>query len=144
MQFLHTTKIKPVEVNVNFLYHLETSENHRCLMFSGSIKGNIDPKWVNQLQYRRERHNLMLLAWNASSLIIKQNDCKNKTTWLKPKQFYLNLSCYFIPVTLKTKKFLKEYFFIQNLFYIKRFSNEILLQFSENVELKIVNDPKIG
>ena len=24
----------------------------------------------------------MLFVWNASSLIIKQNDCKNKTTWL--------------------------------------------------------------
>ena len=32
------------------------------LMFSGGIKGNIDPKWVKQLQYQRERHNLMLLA----------------------------------------------------------------------------------
>ena len=24
----------------------------------------------------------MLLAWNAISSIVKQNDCKNKTTWL--------------------------------------------------------------
>ena len=34
LQFLYTTKIKPVEVNVNFLYHLETSENHRYFVFS--------------------------------------------------------------------------------------------------------------
>ena len=52
----------PVEVYVNFLYPLETSEKHKVLMFSGDIKGNIDPKWVKKLQYRRERHNLMLLA----------------------------------------------------------------------------------
>ena len=28
----------------NFLYPLETSENHSFLMFSRGIKGNIDPK----------------------------------------------------------------------------------------------------
>ena len=28
LQFLHKTKIKPVDVNVDFLYPLETSENH--------------------------------------------------------------------------------------------------------------------
>ena len=41
-------------------------------MFSGGIKGNIDPKWVKQLQYQRERH--------TSSSIVEQNGCKNKTT----------------------------------------------------------------
>ena len=41
---------------------METSENHMFLMFSGGIKGNIDPKWIKQLQYWREQHNLMLLA----------------------------------------------------------------------------------
>ena len=50
--------------------------------FSGGIKGNIDPKWVKQQQYRRERQNLMLLAWNACSSIVKQKYFKNKTTWL--------------------------------------------------------------
>ena len=54
--------MKPVEVNVNFLYHLETSGNHRFFMFWGDTKGNIDPKWVKQQQYQRELHNLMLLA----------------------------------------------------------------------------------
>ena len=49
--------MKPVEVNVNLLYHLETS-----VMFLGGTKGNIDPKWVKQQQYRREWHNLMLLS----------------------------------------------------------------------------------
>ena len=52
--------MKPVDIK--FLYHLETSENHRFFMFSGSRKGNIDPKWVKQQQYRREWHNLILLA----------------------------------------------------------------------------------
>ena len=54
--------MKPAEVNVNFLYPLETSENRRLFMFPGGTKGNIDPKWVKQQQYRRERHNLMFLA----------------------------------------------------------------------------------
>ena len=46
---------------------------------------------------------------------------------------------------LKTlNKFLKNYFFIQNLFYIKGFSNKIVFKFSKIVELKIVNDLKIG
>ena len=72
--------MKPVEADVNFLYHLETSENHRFFMFLGGKKGNIDSKWVKQQQYRREWHNLMLLGGSASSSIVKQNDCKNKTT----------------------------------------------------------------
>ena len=54
--------MKPVEVNVNFLYHLEPSENHRRFMFLGGTKGNIDPKWVKQQQYQREWYNLTLLA----------------------------------------------------------------------------------
>ena len=39
---------------------------------------------------------------------------------------------------------LKDYFFVQNLLYINRFSNEIVFKFSENLEVKIVNDSKIG
>ena len=31
-------------------------------MFSWGIKENIDPQWVKQLQYRRERHKMMLLT----------------------------------------------------------------------------------
>ena len=46
--------MKQVEVNVNFLYHLETSENHRFFMFLGGTQGNIDAKRVKQQQYRRE------------------------------------------------------------------------------------------
>ena len=46
------TKIKPVEVNVNFLYPQETSENQKFLMFSVDAKGNTDPKWVKKQQYR--------------------------------------------------------------------------------------------
>ena len=44
----------------------------------------------------------------------------------------------------RLKIFLKDYFFAQNLLYIKRFSNEIVFKFSKNVELKIANDLKIG
>ena len=40
--------MNPVEANVNFLYHLETSENYRFFMFLGGTKSNIDPKWVKQ------------------------------------------------------------------------------------------------
>ena len=39
-------------------------------------------RWVKQLQYWREQQNLTLLARNASSSILKQNDWKNKATWL--------------------------------------------------------------
>ena len=42
------------------------------------------------------------------------------------------------------KKLLKGLFFVQGLFCIKRFSNEIVVKFLKNVEIKIVNDPKIG
>ena len=47
MYFLYTTKIKPVEVNVNLLYPLETSENH-IFGVSGDTKGNNDLKWVKK------------------------------------------------------------------------------------------------
>ena len=48
-----------------------------------------------------------------------------------------------MPLTLKTlNNFLKDYFFVQNVFYIKRFSNEIIFNFSKNVELKIVKWPE--
>ena len=120
-----TTKIKPVEVNANFLYPLETSENHRFFMFSGGTKGNIDPKWVKQLQYRQEQHNLMLFAWNASSSIVKQNDYKNKTPWLTQttlsKSFFLFHATYIKDI----KEFFKGLFFRSKLVlsrsYIKRF-----------------------
>ena len=59
MQFLHTTKIKPVEVNVSFL---DLLESQRFFMFSGNIKGNIELKWVKQVQYWREWYSLMLLS----------------------------------------------------------------------------------
>ena len=66
-------------------------QKRRFSMFPGCVKGNIDPKCVTQLQYRRERHILMLLAWNASSSIVEQNDCKSKTTWLT--KTFLSKSC---------------------------------------------------
>ena len=62
-------------------------------MFSGDIQGNIYPKWVKQLQYRQERHSLMLFTCNASGSIVKQNHCKNKTSGLSQtalsKSFFL-------------------------------------------------------
>ena len=54
--------MKPVEANANFVCHLETSKSHRFFMFLGCKKGDINPKCVKQQQYRREGHNLMLLA----------------------------------------------------------------------------------
>ena len=37
-------KLSHLRSKFNFLYPLETSENHRFLMFSRGIKGNIYPK----------------------------------------------------------------------------------------------------
>ena len=62
--------MKPVEVNVKFLYHLETSETTDFLFLEGT-KEKVDPKWVKQQQYRRQWHNFMLLAWSASCSIVK-------------------------------------------------------------------------
>ena len=53
--------MKPVEVNVNFCTtwkHQKTTD----FLFLRGTKGNVDPKWVKQEQYRRQWHNLMLLA----------------------------------------------------------------------------------
>ena len=94
-----------------FLHHLETSENHWFLMFSGSAKGNIDPKRVKQQKYRRERHNVMLLAWNASSSIVKQNDCKNKKTWLTQLALSKPFSLFHFTYIEDIKEFFKGLFF---------------------------------
>ena len=61
-----------------------------------------------------------MLAWNASSSIVKQNYCKNKTIWLTQtalsKSFYL-----YHTLAFKTlNNFLKDHFFVQNVFYIKK------------------------
>ena len=42
------------------------------------------------------------------------------------------------------KEFLERVFFVQNLFYVKTLSNEIVFKFFKNVDLKIENDSKIG
>ena len=80
-------------------------------MFLGGIKGNIDAKWVKQLQYRREWHNLMLLAWNVSGSIVKQNGWKNKITWLTQtalsRSFFLFHTTYIEGI----KEFFKGLFF---------------------------------
>ena len=81
----------------------------------------------------------MLLAWNASISIVKQNGCKNKTTWLAQSALSKSLSLFHITYIEDTKEFFKGLFFFQNLFYIKRFSNEIVFKFSKNAELKIFN-----
>ena len=78
----------------------------------------------------------MFFAWNASGSIVKQNDCENKTPWLTQTALSKSFSLYLIPLTLKTlKNFLKDYFFVQNLFYIKRLSNKIIFKFSKSVDL---------
>ena len=78
--FLYATKIKPVEVNVNFLHHLETSKNHTIFMFSGGIKENIDPQCVKELQYRRERKKFDVVNLKRQQFNHKTNYFKNKRT----------------------------------------------------------------
>ena len=82
----------------------------------------------------------MLLVWNADSSIAKQNDCKNKTSWSTQttlsKSFSLFNTTYIEDI--------KQTFIVQNLFYIKRFSKEIVFKSSKHVKWKIVNDSKIG
>ena len=43
LYFLCTTKIKPIKVNANFLYSLETSENRICIQ--GTQKGILAKNW---------------------------------------------------------------------------------------------------
>ena len=50
-----------------------------------------------------------------------------------------SLSLFHITYIEDTKEFFKGLLFFQNLFYIKRFSNEIVFKFSKNAELKIFN-----
>ena len=97
---------------------------------------------VKQLRYRRGRNNLILLAWNASSSIVKQNDCKNKTIWLTQTALSKSFCLFHTTYVEDIKGILKDFFSFKT--YIKRFSNEIFFKFSKNVELKIVDDPKIG
>ena len=58
LQFPYTIKIKLVEVNIIFLPLGNIRKTH-FFLFLGSIKGNIDLKWVKQLQYWQEWHNLI-------------------------------------------------------------------------------------
>ena len=82
----------------------------------------------------------MLSARNASSSILKQNDCKNKATWLNQAALSKSISlCHTVYIE---KNFLKDYFFVQNLFYFKRFSKDIVFKLSKIVELKIVKLPE--
>ena len=123
---------------------LETLENHRFLMFSVGIKGNIDPKWVKQLQYRQERHNLILFAWNVNSSIVKQNDCKNEATWLTQTTLSKSFSL-FHATYIEDREFLKGLFFsLKTCFILNRLSSDTVFKFSKNVDLKIMNDPKKG
>ena len=57
------------------------------------------------------------------------------------KFFYLFHTIYIEDIKESFKGLL---FSFKNMFYIKRFSSEIVFKFSTNVELKILNDPKIG
>ena len=80
-------------------------------MFLGSTKENIDPKWVKQQQYRREQENLMLLVWNVSSSIVKQNDCRNKTTWLTETALSKSFSLFHTTDIEEIKEFFEGLFF---------------------------------
>ena len=86
----------------------------------------------------------MMLAWNAGRSIVKQNDCKNKTTCSTKTALSKSFSLFHTSYIEDIKEFFKGLFFFQNLFYIKIFSNEMDLKFPKNSELKIVIDPKIG
>ena len=72
----------------------------------------------------------MFLAWNASSLIVKQNDCKNKATWLTqaalPKSFSLSDTSYIEEL----KNFLKNFIFsFKNCFILKDLATKSFLNF---------------
>ena len=103
-------------------------------MFLGDMKRNIDPEWVKQLQYRRQRDNLILLSGNASSSIVKQNDCKNKITWLTQKVLPKSFSLFYA-ICMED---------IEEIFRGSFFRSKLVFKFSKHVDLKIVNDPKIG
>ena len=99
-------------------------------MFSVSIKRNIDPRWVKQLQYRREWHNLMLFAWKASSSIVKQNDCKNKTTWLTQIALPKSFSLFHANFMEGIKEFFKGLFFsFKTCFILKNWATKSFLNF---------------
>ena len=80
----------------------------------------------------------MLLAWNASSSIVKQNDCKNKTIWLTQTALSKSFSLFHTTYTEDIKWILKDCFF-----HSKLILNDLATK-SLNVELKIVDEPKIG
>ena len=81
------------------------------ILFLVHTEGNIDPKWVTQQQYRQERHNLMLLVWNVSSLIVNQNNCKNKTTWITNKALSKSFSLFHTTYIEDIKDLLKGLLF---------------------------------
>ena len=84
----------------------------------------------------------MLLAWSASSSIVKQNDCKNKTIWLTQTALSKSFSLFYNVYIEDIKEFFKGLLCYRNLFCIKRFGNKIVLKFLKNLESKIVNDRK--
>ena len=81
----------------------------------------------------------MLLAWSASSSVVNKTIVRLTQRSLS-KPFSLFHNTYIDDI----KGFFQNDSFVQNLFYIKRFSKKIVFKFSKNVEWKIVNDPKIG
>ena len=131
---------------VALIYPWKTENQGFFDIFRGYKKGaltgnglNIGPKWV---KHWRDGYNLMLLAWNTSSSIVKQNDCKNKTTWLTQTALSKSFSLFHNTYIEDIKGFFKDYFFVQKLFYIKRFRNKMVFKFSKNVELKVVKWPE--
>ena len=53
----------------------------------------------------------MLLAWNASSLIVEQDDFKNKTTWLTQTALSKTFSLFHTTYIEDIKEFFKGLFF---------------------------------
>ena len=108
-------------------------------MFSGGTKGNINPKWVRQQQYWRERHNLMLVTWNTSSSILKQNDYKNKTTWLNQTTLSESFSLFHATYTEDVKEFFRIIFSFKICFILKDLAAKSFLNFRKMWNVNLTN-----
>ena len=61
--------------------------------------------------------------------MVVRDDCKNKKTWLTQTALSKPFSLFHTTYIEDIKEFVKVLFFVQNLFSVKRYSNEIVLKF---------------
>ena len=96
--------------------------------------------WVKQLQYRCKRQNLMLLAWNACSSILKQNGCKNKTTWLTQTALSKFFPLFHITYIEDIKRFLmdfwKDFSSFKTYFILKDLVTQSFLNFPKKCRIE--------